>query len=295
MIQPLLNSSTLIFTFRPRAVNDNHLAPALQTAKMLATKLKSELVAASVGGEVRQEWSKDFLEDSGENVWTQFILRDETSNANAAADLVSSRSGKSAEAVIVVTHLPKSPVAKIFQHFTSNLLSVVKYPVIAINAKSPSLTDVRKSLFVTDLSKEEKVQFRRALRWAKKLDVELVIGNCLLSPWELDRSVAPIGISSVITIDDKMMKDSHEAHKIANVWINEARDVGVRASFEHVTGHLSVSTGMLEAAKDLGADFIIISRKNKSKIVATLLGSTLSEVLAGFSGPVMILPSLSEN
>jgi nucleotide-binding universal stress UspA family protein len=295
MTNPTLNSPPLVFTFRPSTVNNAELANPLKTAKMLATKLGSELVATSISGEGHPEWSKDFQDASGEDIWTHFITRDETSHANAAVDLVSDKSLKHAEAIVVVTHLPKSPVAKLIRHFMTNLLSVTKYPVIAISAKSPALTDIKKILFITDLSKNEKQQYRRALKWAKKLEAEIVIGNCLLSPWELDKALSPGGISVVTTIDDQMMKDAHEAHQTAKVWINEASDVGVRASFEHVTGHLSVSSGMLEAAENLGADLIVVSRKNKSQLVATTLGSTLMEILGSSSAPVLVFPAISDN
>ena len=255
----------------------------------------SVIPPASVAEAGHPSWSNAFEANTGEEIRTHFIVRDELANANAAADLVTDRYCESAEAIVVVTHLPKSAAAKLFQHFTANLLSVAKCPVVAVNANAPILTNIKKILFITDLASSEKEQFRRALGWAKRFDAELVIGNCLLSPWELNQSALPRTVFDSTMIDESMMKEAHEAHEKAGVLIEEARELGVRASFEHVSGHLSVSSGMLEAAKDLKADLIILSRNNKSRIVAALIGSTVLEMLAEAFAPVMVLPQLSAN
>lgn len=282
-----------LFTFHPSSMNDPQLYQALQTAKFFCSRVGSPLVATTVARSAHSDLGRQFEGRLGEVLETHVILNNAASPPTDVERLWSDPVYAVAKAVVIVTHLPKSPMAKIFGHFGRNLLQVAKIPILAIRADAAVLTSIKRVLFLTDLSDDERFLFRQAREWARELKAELIITKSLLGPWPFAVQSAD-GFAGVVSeVSQKTIDDAHVAEKTGTRWCAEAIAAGVSAQFELVTGQPNVALGSIEAARDLGADLIIVSRKHRTnfatQIVADAFGATIEDLLATSTLPILIL------
>lgn len=287
MLEAKTNPSKTILAFHPSAMNDSRLLHAVQTAKTIAKGLDSELIATTVA-DTSDDAVGDFESRLGETIKTHVIVKNVSSPKKAAEAFIADLSSRSARAVVVITHLPKSPAGKLMHHFSRDLLSRSRVPILVVHAQARPLMKIGRILFATDFSPQDHDAFLLAVNWASELKAELVLANCLLTvlPLEIAREA---GAASVVSdLDDERVEISMSAHQSAREWCDEAAAKGVRARFEHVPDCLSVSAGLLRAGEEMDADMIVVTRRSKPGLVAGLLGSTVQDLLAASMKPVLI-------
>ncbi len=284
---PTTKPSKMIFTFHPKEVNDSRLLSALRTAQMIARQLHSDLIAMTLAAQADPSETLHFEEQVGESIETRFVIRPiEPEKSDVDIFLAS------AELIVIVTHLPKSPIAGIFDHFGQMLFETSQIPLLAIRAPEPPLESIRRILFVSDVSSKEHFFFRQAVEWAKAFGAELIVTTSLAGPWLIDTTSID-GFGSVLAeSDDQMTAQTRKAKATAKDWWQEASKLGVKTRFRIAAGLQKVASGSLEVANETGADLIVVGRTRPQGVISTVIfGGTLEDLLAISKLPILILTS----
>ena len=289
---PTTKPSKMIFTFHPKEVNDSRLLSALRTAQMIARQLHSDLIAITLAAQADPSETLHFEEQVGESIETRFVIRPIEPEKSDVDIFLADPGLASAELIVIVTHLPKSPIAGIFDHFGQMLFETSQIPLLAIRAPEPPLESIRRILFASDVSSKEHFFFRQAVEWAKAFGAELIVTTSLAGPWLIDTTSID-GFGSVLAeSDDQMTAQTRKAKATAKDWWQEASKLGVKTRFRIAAGLQKVASGSLEVANETGADLIVVRRTRSQGVISTVIfGGTLEDLLAISKLPILILAS----
>jgi universal stress protein E len=95
---------------------------------------------------------------------------------------------------------------------------------------------------------------------------------------------------------DRVARVSVEMLEEANRWLTALADAGLgRERAESIVAHGKPGDIVLETARDIGADLIVLGRRGSRTLIPALVGSTVSTVLHGATAPVLVVTEERED
>ncbi|HEY9658896.1 MAG TPA: universal stress protein [Allocoleopsis sp.] len=152
---------------------------------------------------------------------------------------------------------------------------------------------VKRILVAIDQSEISKTVFHEALTLAKATGATLQLLH-VLSTEEEGSPISP-ALLHYPSIDHRVLEEyqtkwkTFEAHgaELLQSWIDEAAQVGVQAEFIQKYGNPGRT--ITEAARDWGADLIVIGRRGRSGLTELFLGSVSNYVVHHASNAVLVV------
>lgn len=155
----------------------------------------------------------------------------------------------------------------------------MKTEVMLDRADSTPL-NLKKILVPTDFSPASSKAFKYALRFAKQFEAELMLLH-VLDPM-------PPSLTGITPSPDFSESELANAEKNFRAWVASARAVGVSKAKSTVRTGLA-SHEILEAAKDLGIDLVVIATHGFSGWKHFCIGSTAERVARSAPCPVLVV------
>ena len=138
-------------------------------------------------------------------------------------------------------------------------------------------------LIATDGSELAGKALTQGLRLAKALGAR-VTAVTVTEPWATS---APPEVLSEPLVQEFEKAAAAGAEKVLSVVDAKAKEAGVPCSTRHIRDRFAAE-GILEAARDIGCDLIIMASHGRRGFSKLLLGSQTTEVLAHSAVPVLI-------
>ena len=140
---------------------------------------------------------------------------------------------------------------------------------------------LRRILLATDFSPASRRAFEEAVSFCRRNDAELVLAHVYRTPGTLPAEMA-LTPDTVEQIDAKL---SEAADSRLRVLLDEARRAGVRGRILLLSG--APDEAIVEAARQIGADLLILGTHGRTGAARLFLGSVASRVIATASCPVL--------
>ena len=140
---------------------------------------------------------------------------------------------------------------------------------------------LQRILLATDFSPTSRKAFEEALSWCRQSGAELVLAHVYRTPVTLPGDIA-LAPETSDRIDAKL---SEAAKSRLTELLDEAAGAGVLGRILLLAG--APDQAIVEAARDLGADLLVLGTHGRTGPARFLLGSVASRVIATASCPVL--------
>lgn len=146
---------------------------------------------------------------------------------------------------------------------------------------------MKRIVITTDLSPESKKAFPLGRSMAEKFGAEVVL---ILVGQELMAVPASYGLELPMYLDPAVQKDIDDRLRqdLEQLKAAEFSNLPVKAIFK--AGELSPADGIVDLAKELNADLIVMASHGRSGLTRVLIGSVAERVLRHAPCPVLIVP-----
>ncbi len=157
--------------------------------------------------------------------------------------------------------------------------------------------EIRKILYVTDLSRNAAYAFRYAVRFMRSFDAELVILTVLKSFNPVDQVPVVVQMG-----EDRFKKAREEALKTVLDRLKKRIDNYAQKELKedernHLIDRITIevkegdpSVRILETAEEENADMVIMGAHSKEVLKYTFLGGVTQRVLRHIRKPVLVVP-----
>jgi nucleotide-binding universal stress UspA family protein len=290
---------------------DQNLKNALHSATSFSAQAGWAPEAVSVVSPDQFSWPYDFKNDQrtefrrwGEDVLdvclkrnfapkkiaSDIALQEHSSKREKVLTILNAAKRKKASAIAVFTHIENDSTFNFPGGFVSSLIYQSQLPVLAINSKAQYLRTVKTILVATDFSEEGAKTFDKNIELAAKLKAKLILLH-ILPTLPHDSFIASAGIAGGWDNIQIMLDSEEKRLRIkAAKWLAKAEAMGVRTSFEFLTGTLAVAETILSCAKQFKADLIIVTEKT-GPWEAVVLGSVTRDLLKNSERPILVMPT----
>ena len=216
----------------------------------------------------------------------RFIFAHAPSTSAMVKDLVEYAKEQQAELILVATHGRKGVSRFFMGSFAEQLVLRSPIPVMVTRAgltkeKSRSIKHI---IFPTDFSVVSQRVFAKALSLAKELKADLLLFHQM--EFVYPEIALPFTTPPMPPIDFSLIAQSRRAE--AELWIEQAQKVGVRAKFHLATKLSDAVTGILHVAKKLPGSLICMASQS-GQMETLFLGSVARRVLRTAPCPVYLI------
>ena len=158
-------------------------------------------------------------------------------------------------------------------------------PVLIVHGPTPERHDTRRRVLVaTDFSADARGAVRRAVELLGLGSHDtVVLTHALHAPAMVGSATAPFDLAEVQTLV------RHEARAELDREADGLRAAGLEVKVQLLDG-VPPET-LVDAARDLDADFVVVGTRGRTGLSRLLLGSTAERVLQLASCPVLVVPS----
>jgi nucleotide-binding universal stress UspA family protein len=143
------------------------------------------------------------------------------------------------------------------------------------------MSSLRRILLATDFSPASRRAFEEALSFCRRNDAELLLAHVYRTPGTLPAEMA-LTPDTVEQVDAKL---SEAAGTRLRTLLEEAGRAGVRGRILLLSG--APDEAIVEAARETGADMLILGTHGRTGAARLFLGSVASRVIAIASCPVL--------
>jgi nucleotide-binding universal stress UspA family protein len=157
------------------------------------------------------------------------------------------------------------------------------------NSSSTSPFKVTKILVPVDGSPNSRLAAEAASSLAKTYRASLVFLNVIPTPKFTYGSVAVLGAPSSIGLDEYYRYAETEAQSLVDRFVREAKDAKLEAGGEIVKSSESTVQSIVDQAKDLAVDLIVIGSRGLSSFRKMIIGSVSSGVVTYAQCPVLVV------
>ncbi len=301
----------LLVSIDPFSTDAQNLDLAFATATQSATSMRLSLSATSVISPDQVNWPADFqktwkseFQSLGDKalrrkvkklaphsqIPVHALLQPWNSIRESTKSLTRYAMAKKAAAIVVFTNHKKKAAFSFPGSFISTLVSTARTPVLAINAKTESPTQVKTMLFATDFSNEDTRSFVTALRWAKQMGAKLIVFHAITLPVQSELAASAGLVGGWMNLERYRQEQEDWVKRKGKAWVNKALKSGVEAQFVLENTSYSPSVSVLKTAERRKIDLIITTVKT-GPTAAFFLGSVTREILARSVKPVLVLPT----
>jgi len=221
-------------------------------------------------------------------VKTQVVVSDADSRSSMVQCLLNYAQEKRADLIALSTHGRSTLGRVMFGSFAENVLQKSPYPVFFLgrNVKTVRRVNARPvALFPTDFAEHSHLAFRKFLKQAKKLNIEVALLHFASLPVLHDG----VYVQSAAFTSKYLAEQIRSAKNKAKIWLKEAEKEGVKARFILKDGWVGLLTGdiLLKFATQAKVDFIVMASKS-APINRLWLGSVAYDILRAGKIPVWI-------
>ena len=305
-----MSNDVLLLAFDCLDQRSAPLKDAIASARTVAKSFDLQMRAVSVLSPDQIGWPDDFtgpwkeeFEKKGRIAFTQFLRKNgayrnleseilfqpyRSRNENVST-LVQTAERKKAKAITVFTHVRGANRIAYPGGFVSTLIHRSGAPVLAINARSPSLRNMRRIMLATDLQVPSRKTFLNLIPFAKKAKAEITLVHVL--PTFMNHSLFSSaalagGWENVEVFFEEERKNARE---IAQSWQEEAEKSGIKCQHVLLHGSAAISQSLLKFSSKIKADLVVVSEKT-GPFASVVLGSVTRDLLSSSDIPVLIFP-----
>lgn len=147
---------------------------------------------------------------------------------------------------------------------------------------------MKKILFATDFSEDNKTALEFAFLLANKAGAELIVLHTY-RPFVPATYGDPIAQVPVETIQTEI---EEESRKELEIIVNSATELGITASYDlRLSG---VLTGVEELIEEKQIDYLVIGKTGSTGFLEKLLGNNTSDIINNVNVPTFVIPKMTE-
>lgn len=300
---------SIVWTIDPFETKNAHRAPLAKVLKIFSKNLGQSVKPFSVASPISHSWpvptplpypmGKDLQEFGIETVSRDLKklhmrgmhpptveVHDTSSRRELVKDVLRFAKDQNAEYIAVNTQRLLSSFPFRVGGFAEALIGSSPLPVIAVSPKARVSNQIKRILFPSDFSRRSHQAFRKTLSLAVKFGAEIELLHVkmpLFVPFSFSEMAIGVHEDYMKTAELNRFK---QTQRIAQRWCQEAKKVGVKCSYQSVSGEESVAPSILKAAKRHRSDLISMAGYRGSK-TPVILGGTVRDVLSSAKIPVL--------